>query len=86
MKNRSPCSGQQSSTHKSSSVLVTIETGTMPVAVVAVSSAGDSVVLHGQGRRRNFLFELEFEEAHPYQLQQCFVMILGLREMGRMLQ
>lgn len=69
----------------SSSALAKTETE-MIAAVVAVSSTGDSVVLHGQGRTRNFLLELEFEEAHPYQLQYCFEMNLGLREKGRMLQ
>jgi len=84
MKNLPPCSGLQSWTRKSSSVLVTTVTE-MTVAAV-VSSAGDSVVLHGQGKRRNFLLELEFEEVYPYQLQYCFEKNLGLQERGQMLQ
>lgn len=61
-----------------------IVTGMTAAAAAAVSSAGDSVVLHGQGKWRNFLSELESEEAPPYQLQYCFEMNLGLQEMGRM--
>lgn len=52
----------------------------------AVSSAGDSVVLHEQGRRKNFPLELAFEGVHPYQLQCCFEKNLGLQERGQMLQ
>lgn len=59
---------------------------TVAAAVVAVSSAANSVVLHGQGKRRNFLLELEFEEVHSYQLQYCFEMNLELQGKGRMLQ
>lgn len=52
----------------------------------AASLAEDSVVLHGQGRRKNFPLELAFEGVHPYQLQCCFEKNLGVQEMGQMLQ
>lgn len=69
-------------THKSSSVLAKIATW----MTAAVSSAGDSVVLHGQGRRKNFPLELAFEGVHSYQPQCCFEKNLVLQERGQMLQ
>jgi len=52
----------------------------------AVSLVEDSVALCGQGKRRNFLWELVFEEVHPYQLQYCFEKNLRLQEKGQVLQ
>ena len=52
----------------------------------AASLVEDSVALCGQGKRRNFLWELVFEEVHPYQLQYCFEKNLRLRAKGQALQ
>jgi len=56
------------------------------MTAAAVSLVEDSVALCGQGKRRNFLWELVFEEVHPYQHQYCFEKNLRLQEKGQVLQ
>jgi len=63
-----------------------VMTVTRMTAAAAASLVEDSVALCGQGKRRNFLWELVFEEVHPDQLQYCFEKNLRLQEKGQVLQ
>jgi hypothetical protein len=59
---------------------------TVTKMTAAVSLVEDSVALHVQGKRRNFLWELVVEEAHPYRPQYYFEKNLGLQEKEQVLQ
>lgn len=59
---------------------------TVTKMTAAASLVEDFVALCGQGKRRNFLWELVFEEVHPYQLQYCFEKNLRQQEKGQVLQ